>query len=79
MLEKSPNQKRNASIKKNIFFIFTYYGTDSTIFTQRIKRIIHKHLPHINVNIFFKKTFTLKNIFLPIQKGGDRTKKDKKN
>ena len=78
VLNKSPNRKRNSSIKKNIFFTFTYYGDESTTFIQRIEHIIHKYLPHINVNISFKKTFALKDIFLPIQEGDDKRKKIKK-
>ena len=44
MLNRNSDQTRNSSVKKKIFFIFTYYGAESTIFTQRIKSIIHKYL-----------------------------------
>ena len=55
-----------------------YYGVESDVLAQRIRRIYRRYLPLVNVKIGFKKTFTLKNIFLPIQKGIDETKKEKK-
>ena len=76
-LNKNLNQQPNPPIKKNIFFTFAYCGIESTIL-QRIKYICQKYLPHTNIDVSFKKTFTLKNIFLPIQKGDDKMEKDKK-
>ena len=78
ILNKSLNQQQNSPNKKNIFFTLTYYGIESTILAQRIRRICLQYLPLYNVNIAFKKTYTLKSIFLPIQKGQDKTKINKK-
>ena len=80
MLNKNENLNNQGSspTKKNIFFILTYYEIESAILAQRIRRICHKYIPLVKVNIAFKKAFTLKSIFLPIQKGYDKVKKDKK-
>ncbi|CAF3431518.1 unnamed protein product [Rotaria socialis] len=75
---KKNNQQQKTQTKQNIYFTLTYYGLESTILARRIKHIIQKFMPLTNINIAFKKSFTLKNIFLPIQKGKDKTTKDKK-
>ncbi|CAF2145990.1 unnamed protein product [Rotaria magnacalcarata] len=64
--------------KKKIYFILPYYGNESLILTQKIKQICKNFIPTCHVQIGFRKTFSLKSIFLPIQKGHDETKKTKK-
>jgi hypothetical protein len=71
-------QLNNAQQKKKVYFLLSYYGSESIILAQRIKRLCKKLLPLIEINVCFRKTFTIKNIFLPIQKGPDELKKNKK-
>lgn len=61
-----------------MYFLISYYGQESTLLANRIKQICKELIPLIKVNTCFKKALTLKNIFLPIQKGLDETKKNKK-
>ncbi|CAF3362230.1 unnamed protein product [Rotaria sp. Silwood2] len=64
--------------KKILYFILSYYGQESTILAHRIKRLCKSSIPHLQINVCFRKTFTLKSIFLPLQKGLDESKKHKK-
>ena len=72
------NNTNQTTSKMNIFFTFPYYGRESTIFAERIKKICKRLLPFTQVNIAVKKTFTLKSVFLPKQKGKDQDKMNKK-
>ena len=64
--------------KTTITFLIPYYGQESTIFAQRLKRTFKKFLPLLQIRIAFRKNLSIKSIFLPIQKGQDLTKKMKK-
>ncbi|CAF1481890.1 unnamed protein product, partial [Didymodactylos carnosus] len=57
-----------------MFFTLPYYGHESDILAERLKKISRKLLPTIQLNIAFRKTMTLKAIFLPLQKGKDESK-----
>ena len=78
ILNNAHNKQQNSPNKNNIFLTLMYYGVESDVLAQRIRRICRRYLPLVNVKIAYKKTFTLKNVFLPIQKGIDETKKGKK-
>ena len=73
-----PNNTATKTPLTNVFFIFSYYGHESIIFAERIRKICKRLLPLVQVNIAFKKTFTLKSVFLPKQKGTDPDKTNKK-
>ncbi|CAF4501415.1 unnamed protein product, partial [Didymodactylos carnosus] len=64
--------------KKILFFTIPYYGNEFTVLGQRITKICKKLLPHIQLNIAYKKFKTLKSIFLPLQKGKDDSRLNKK-
>ena len=73
------NQQQNTPTKKKeIFLTLSYYGNESAEFTKKLKKTCKKYLPLIQINIAFKKTTTIKRLFLPIQKGQDSSKKEKK-
>lgn len=79
------NRKSNKQVthpakidKQKVYFLLNYYGEESTILAYRIKQICKKLAPLIQINIGFRKTFTIKSIFLPLQKGIDESKKEKK-
>ena len=71
-------QTQKLQQKKKVYFLLSYYGQESTILAHRIKQICKKLLPLIQVNVCFRKTFTIKSVFLPLQKGCDESKKKKK-
>jgi hypothetical protein len=71
-------QTQQPQQKKKVYFLLSYYGQESTIFAYKIKRLCRKLLPLMQVDISFRKTFTIKSIFLPLQKGQDELKKKKK-
>lgn len=75
MLNNTNNKQQNSAIKNNIFLTLTYYELESDVLAQRIRKICHRYLPLVNFKTAFRKTFTVKNIFLPIQKGVDETEK----
>ncbi|CAF1124092.1 unnamed protein product [Didymodactylos carnosus] len=60
--------------KRTMFFTLSYYGHESDILAERLKKISRKLLPTIQLNIAFRKTMTLKAIFLPLQKGKDESR-----
>ena len=72
------SQSQSPKKKKEIYFVFIYYGRESLVLAQRIKQLCKKQLPNLTINIGFRKSMTLKNIFLPRQKGRDETKTNKK-
>ena len=61
-----------------ILSTLSYYGNESAEFAKKLKKTSKKRLPLIEINIAFKKTTKIKRIFLPIQKGQDSLKKEKK-
>ncbi|CAF1590746.1 unnamed protein product, partial [Didymodactylos carnosus] len=62
---------------RNIFFILPYFGEETFVLGQRIKKLCKQMIPTVDLQIAYKKTLTLKSIFLPIQKGLDESKKMK--
>ena len=77
ILKGESKELKKPSEIKTIYFLITYCGQESTILAHRIKQICKKLLPFVKINVCFKKTFTIKNIFLPLQKGLDNSKKNK--
>ena len=71
-------QTPNQLVTEKVFFLLPYYGEESTILANKIKHLCKKLLPLIQVKTCFKKTFTIKSNFLPLQKGMDESKKEKK-
>jgi hypothetical protein len=72
-------QKQNdTSTKKNIYFIMNYYGNETLVFAKNVKKQCEKLIPNIKINFAFKKTNSLMNTFLPIHKGNDINRKDRK-
>jgi len=63
---------------KEIYFVLSYYGHESIELGLKIRKICNKYLPNLTINLAYKKSLTLRNIFLPRQKGNDETKKQKK-
>ncbi|CAF1604706.1 unnamed protein product [Didymodactylos carnosus] len=63
---------------KTVFFVLPYYGQETFIFSQRIKKICRKLLPHLTLNFAFRKHSTIKSVFLSLQKGQDPEKRMKK-
>ena len=63
--------------KKKIFFTLAYYGHETMILASQMRKTCQKLLPHIDLHVSFKKQHTLKQTFLPIQKGLDECKKNK--
>jgi hypothetical protein len=55
-----------------------YYGNETLLFAEYIKKKCAKLIPNIKINFAFKKTNSLKSIFLPIQKGKDPNRLDSK-
>ena len=72
------NTKIEKKQEKALFLTFSYYGNESAEFAKKVKKICKRFLPLFQINIAFRKTLTIKRIFLPIQKGIDEHKKDKK-
>jgi hypothetical protein len=75
---EQPQQQIPTVQKQKIYFTIPYFGHESITFANRIRRTCTKLLPHINLHIAFKKQNTLKQNFLPIQKGKDLTTQNKK-
>ncbi|CAF2140345.1 unnamed protein product [Rotaria magnacalcarata] len=75
---QQPQPKIPTVEKQKIFFTIPYFGQESIVFASRIRKICDKMLPHIHLNIAYKKQGTLKQNFLPIQKGHDESKRNKK-
>jgi len=77
MLNNTNNKQQNSAISNNVFLTLTLtsYELESDVLAQRIRKICRRYLPLVNVKTAFRKTFTVKNIFLPIQKGVDETEK----
>ena len=71
--QAAPPQK-----EKSFFFTMTYYGHESVVFAARMRKVFRKFLPLVKVHFAFRKHQTLKNIFLPIMKGKDESKKEKR-
>jgi hypothetical protein len=71
-------QTQKLQQKKKGYFLLCYYDQESTLFAYKIKRLCRKLLPVMQINICFRKTFTVKSIFLHLQKGKDELKKEKK-
>ncbi|CAF1363743.1 unnamed protein product [Adineta steineri] len=72
--DKSPTRNK----VKKIYLTFSYYGHESIILENKIQILCKNLLPNITINIAYKKYMTLRNIFLPIQKGIGETRKNKK-
>ena len=62
-------QQQQHSIKKNIYFTMNYYGNETLLFATKVKKQCERLIPGITIKFAFKKTNSLKSIFLPIQKG----------
>ena len=63
--------------KQRVFFTLGYYGHETMILASQVRKVCQKLLPHIDLHVAFKKQHTLKQTFLPIQKGLDESKKNK--
>ena len=72
------NKDKDKTETKSVFLSFSFHGNESAEFAKKVKKLIKKYLPLLSVNIAFRKTLTLRKIFLPIQKGIDVERKDKK-
>ena len=46
-----------------------FYGNEAAEFAKKLKKKCQKNSAFVQINIAFKKTLTLKSIFMPIQKG----------
>ncbi|CAF1454439.1 unnamed protein product, partial [Didymodactylos carnosus] len=68
---------KSQSKLRNIFFTLPYFGEETFVLGQRIKKLCKQMIPTVDLKIAYKKTLTLKSIFLPIQKGLDESKKMK--
>ena len=78
ILKGKSKESSNLSSKKTVYFLILYYDQESMILSHHIKQIRRKLLPLIKINVCFKKTFTIKSIFLPLQKGKDESTKNEK-
>ncbi|CAF4873564.1 unnamed protein product [Rotaria magnacalcarata] len=74
---QQPQPKEPTVEKQKIFFTIPYFGQESIVFASRVRRICDKMLSHIHLNIAYKKQGTLKQNFLPTQKGRDESKSNK--
>ena len=74
--QQSPQQLATVP-KKTVFFTLGYYGHETVILASKIRKVCQKLLPHVDLHLAFKKQNTLKQTFLPLQKGMDESKKDK--
>ncbi len=75
---QQPQQKIPTVQKQKIYFTIPYFGQESIIFANRIRKTCTKLLPHINLHIAFKKQGTIKQNFLPLQKGKDSSTQNTK-
>jgi hypothetical protein len=64
--------------KKTVFFTLSYYGQETMILANKVRKTCRKLLPHVQLHVAFKKQKTLKQTFLPIQKGLDESKMNKR-
>ena len=62
--------------KENIFLTLSCYGNESAEFVRKQKEFVKKYLPTKQLKIAFKKTLTVRSIFLLLQKGADLEKKE---
>ncbi|CAF4410745.1 unnamed protein product, partial [Didymodactylos carnosus] len=62
---------------KSVFFTLPYYGRETLILGQRIKKLARQLMPTVDMKMAYRKTLTLQNVFLPLQKGLDITEKEK--
>ncbi|CAF3277607.1 unnamed protein product, partial [Rotaria sp. Silwood2] len=77
LIKRCNQQKQNNSpTKKNIYFIINYYGNETLLFAEQVKKKCAKLIPNIKINFAFRKTNTLKGVFLPLQKGKDPNRTD---
>ena len=74
-LQQQPQQ--TTVLKKKRFLTSAYYGHETMILTSHMRKTCQKLLRHIDLHVSFKKQHTLKQTFLPIQKGLDESKKNK--
>jgi len=74
--QQSPQQTTTVP-KKTVFFTLGYYGHETVILASKIRKVCQRLLPHVDLHLAFKKQNTLKQTFLPLQKGMDESKKDK--
>ena len=81
-IHKKHQSKEQRTEKKDdrtvIFFTLSYYGQETFILSQKIKKLCKKLLPNLKITIAFKNSSTLGNFFLPKQKGLDNARKHKK-
>jgi hypothetical protein len=70
-------QKPTTVPKQRVFFTLGYYGHETMILASHVRKVCQKLLPHVDLHVAFKKQHTLKQTFLPIQKGLDESKKSK--
>ncbi|CAF1066819.1 unnamed protein product [Didymodactylos carnosus] len=62
---------------KSVFFALPYYGRETLILGQRIKKLARQLMVTVDMKIAYRKTLTLQNVFLSLQKGLDVTEKEK--
>ena len=72
------DQLTNESEQEIYFVTIGFYGNESAEFSEKLEKTCQKYSPFSQVNIAFKKTLTLKGIFLLMQKGIDKIKNEKK-
>ena len=49
--------------KKSIIFVLPFLGPLSYLFSRRLKKLIHKYHPCINLKIVFKRGFSIRDLF----------------
>jgi hypothetical protein len=69
--------KPTTAPKQRVLFTLGYYGHETMILASHVRKVCEKLLPHVELRVAFKKQHTLKQTFLPIQKGLDESKKNK--
>ena len=78
-IKNNENKKIKNSTKKNkIYLTIACYNEESVILSQKIEKLGKNFLPNIDIIVAFKKTNTIKSMFLPIQKGTEEEKANKK-
>jgi hypothetical protein len=66
----SPSRRRIFS------FTMNYYEDEALLFAAHVKKKCTKWIPNMKLNIAFRKTNSLKSIFLPLRKGKDSSRVD---
>ena len=76
-LQQQQQPQQTTVPKKTMVFTLAYYGNETAILASQMRKTCQKLLQHIDLHVSLKKQHTLKQTFLPIQKGLDECKKNK--